>query len=214
MSKILKHTIFLVLTVAVAIAGVICLPVINLLTTEKPLPAQTSDQTFASISPVLQISCKNCHTPNLTNYPIYFHFPVANQIIKQDIMKAQSAFPITAEQLTGAEPFTSLQMTKLAVTIESARMPPSNYTFMHWNAFIQNSEKQRILSWLDQQNPHFGIKPIPEDNPFHRYPNKVKLGKQLYFDKQLSSDNTIACVTCHALDKGGTDQEKVSKLRF
>jgi len=36
-------------------------------------------------------------------------------------------------------------------------------------------------------------------------PKKVALGERLYFDKQLSGDGTVACATCHALDKGGTD---------
>jgi cytochrome c peroxidase len=31
---------------------------------------------------------------------------------------------------------------------------------------------------------------------------KVELGKQLYFDKRLSADNTIACATCHDPSQG------------
>lgn len=36
---------------------------------------------------------------------------------------------------------------------------------------------------------------IPEDNPMTRA--KIELGRQLYFDKRLSSDNTISCASCH-----------------
>lgn len=36
---------------------------------------------------------------------------------------------------------------------------------------------------------------IPEDNPMT--PEKVELGKMLYFDKRLSRDGTVACATCH-----------------
>jgi cytochrome c peroxidase len=36
---------------------------------------------------------------------------------------------------------------------------------------------------------------------------KVSLGKQLFHDKRLSGDNTVACASCHSLDKGGTDQQ-------
>lgn len=36
---------------------------------------------------------------------------------------------------------------------------------------------------------------IPADNP--QTDAKVRLGKQLYFDKRLSADNTISCATCH-----------------
>lgn len=50
---------------------------------------------------------------------------------------------------------------------------------------------------------------IPADNPMT--PEKVSLGKQLFFDKRLSGDGTAACTTCHLPEKGWTDGEKVSK---
>ncbi len=31
---------------------------------------------------------------------------------------------------------------------------------------------------------------------------KIELGRQLYFDKRLSADNTVSCATCHAPDEG------------
>jgi len=37
--------------------------------------------------------------------------------------------------------------------------------------------------------------PIPDDNPIT--PEKVALGKMLYFDTRLSKDGTISCATCH-----------------
>lgn len=49
---------------------------------------------------------------------------------------------------------------------------------------------------------------IPADNPLT--PEKVELGKMLYFDKRLSADNTVSCATCHNPQKGWTDQEVVS----
>ncbi len=49
---------------------------------------------------------------------------------------------------------------------------------------------------------------IPPDNP--QTPAKVALGKQLFFDKRLSEDNTEACASCHKPDKGFTDQQPTS----
>ncbi len=37
--------------------------------------------------------------------------------------------------------------------------------------------------------------PAPEDNPIT--PDRVALGRQLFFDKRLSRDGSIACATCH-----------------
>ena len=47
-----------------------------------------------------------------------------------------------------------------------------------------------------------GLKPVPvpTDNPMT--PEKVELGKQLYFDPRLSCDDTVSCASCHDPKKG------------
>ena len=45
--------------------------------------------------------------------------------------------------------------------------------------------------------------PVPPENPITE-PKRV-LGKILFWDEQLSSDNTVACGTCHRPGKGGGD---------
>jgi len=49
---------------------------------------------------------------------------------------------------------------------------------------------------------------IPAGNPLT--PEKVELGKLLYFDTRLSADNTVSCATCHDPEKVWTDQAAVS----
>ncbi|HHT9118523.1 MAG TPA: cytochrome-c peroxidase, partial [Candidatus Hypogeohydataceae bacterium YC38] len=49
---------------------------------------------------------------------------------------------------------------------------------------------------------------VPEDNPMT--PEKVALGKRLYFDPRLSYDNTVSCVPCHDLRLAGGDGGPVS----
>ncbi len=44
---------------------------------------------------------------------------------------------------------------------------------------------------------------IPADNPMT--PEKVALGRQLFFDKRLSVDNSRSCYSCHVCEKGLTD---------
>jgi cytochrome c peroxidase len=46
-------------------------------------------------------------------------------------------------------------------------------------------------------------KPIPQSVDLPA--NKVALGSKLFHEKRMSADNTISCASCHALDKGGTD---------
>ena len=49
---------------------------------------------------------------------------------------------------------------------------------------------------------------IPQDNPMSAA--KIELGRQLYFDKRLSADDTVSCATCHDPKKGFAEHEKVS----
>jgi cytochrome c peroxidase len=50
---------------------------------------------------------------------------------------------------------------------------------------------------------------VPPENPVT--PEKVALGRQLYFDKRLSKDGTVACATCHDPAKGFSDGRAVAE---
>ncbi|MCY2986471.1 MAG: cytochrome-c peroxidase [Planctomycetota bacterium] len=50
---------------------------------------------------------------------------------------------------------------------------------------------------------------VPKDNALT--PERVALGRKLYFDKRLSADGTISCATCHDVTRGFTDQLPVSE---
>ncbi len=41
-------------------------------------------------------------------------------------------------------------------------------------------------------------------------PEKITLGRSLFFDKRLSKDNSISCSSCHNLAHGGTDNLQFS----
>ncbi|CCB86687.1 methylamine utilization protein MauG [Parachlamydia acanthamoebae UV-7] len=51
--------------------------------------------------------------------------------------------------------------------------------------------------------------PWPEDNPYNK--EKAELGRLLYFDKRLSSNGTVSCATCHAIQDAFTDNQVVSQ---
>lgn len=50
---------------------------------------------------------------------------------------------------------------------------------------------------------------IPPENPMTL--QRWELGKKLYFDPILSSDNTVSCATCHSPEKGFSDASRTSK---
>ena len=65
-----------------------------------------------------------------------------------------------------------------------------------------------ILSPLRAEDDFpLGLKKLawPESNKHTA--EKVELGKQLYFDKRLSKDNTISCASCHDPKKGWSNDE-------
>jgi cytochrome c peroxidase len=54
--------------------------------------------------------------------------------------------------------------------------------------------------------------PVPAGNPITE-PKRV-LGKILFFDEQLSFDNTTACVSCHQINRGGVDPRRARTAGF
>jgi cytochrome c peroxidase len=56
---------------------------------------------------------------------------------------------------------------------------------------------------LPQQLTTYEPMQIPADNPLT--PEKVALGRQLFFDERLSGDGSRSCYSCHVCEKGLTD---------
>ncbi len=62
----------------------------------------------------------------------------------------------------------------------------------------------------DGPKPPLGLPAIdwPEDNPYSA--EKAELGRLLYFEPRMSSDQSVSCASCHSPDKGFTDRSEVS----
>jgi len=50
--------------------------------------------------------------------------------------------------------------------------------------------------------------PTPEHNS--QTPEKIELGRKLFFDRRLSGDGTISCASCHNPEKGFSDGREIS----
>ena len=50
---------------------------------------------------------------------------------------------------------------------------------------------------------------VPADNQLT--PDRIALGRKLYFDTRLSRDGTVSCATCHDVSRGFTDRRNVSE---
>jgi cytochrome c peroxidase len=51
--------------------------------------------------------------------------------------------------------------------------------------------------------------PVPESNPLT--PQKIALGRKLFFDKRLSRDRTLSCASCHDPKLAFSDGRKVAR---
>ncbi len=76
------------------------------------------------------------------------------------------------------------QLNRLQPSVDVSKTPPG-FDSVIWQAFI------------------------PQDNALT--PERVSLGRKLYFDKRLSADGTVSCATCHDVTRGFTDQLAVSE---
>ncbi|MGD9682882.1 MAG: cytochrome c peroxidase [Candidatus Obscuribacterales bacterium] len=187
------------------------LPISNFFLPRDQIKVEGGTPEFAAASKVLQKKCADCHSPDMTSYPIYFNLPIANQLIKEDIEEAQEHVTFSRAKLSGTEKFSTVAQAKIYSVIDSGEMPPAKYTLMHWDAGITQSDKDAVLAWIKSEGKSIGVEAIPEDkNPFDPDTRKAALGKKLFHDKRLSGDDTVSCASCHALDKGGTDHLRTS----
>ncbi len=72
---------------------------------------------------------------------------------------------------------------------------------------LQNRKGQVAdLNALAKQRP-LGLPaiPVPADNPLT--PEKIELGRKLFFDRRLSLNNTFSCAMCHIPEQGFTSNE-------
>lgn len=84
------------------------------------------------------------------------------------------------------------------------------------NMRAQKAMVDKLLPERDVTQPPPRIDPaiwnrlvVPADNQMT--PERVELGKELYFEKRLSKDGTVACATCHDVNRGFTDRLKTSE---
>ena len=68
------------------------------------------------------------------------------------------------------------------------------------------SAKAAVPAGVD---PEFWHSIVPSDNAIT--PERIALGKKLYFDPKLSKDGSVACATCHDVSRGFSDRRSTSE---
>lgn len=87
--------------------------------------------------------------------------------------------------------------------VAAAILAITSVLFISCNRTNQSAEFQPEILPLPPQLNTYEAMPIPADNLLT--PEKVALGRQLFFDERLSGDGTRSCYSCHVCEKGLTD---------
>lgn len=152
----------------------------------------------------------DCHS-NQTQYPFYASFPLAKEIIDNDVRKGRAFLNLEKNffNIQNDRKIPQQLLSKLEYVIKDNSMPPIQYRIAHWDKWITATDKKTILNWIAEIKGTI-VEPLPARSELNLDWNRVELGLKLFHDKRLSRDNTISCASCHDLTKGGTDQRQFS----
>ena len=177
---------------------------------------------FSKVSQIVQDKCMACHTRNY-ELPFYAKIPGIKQIIEQDFKDGLRAMDLRLDLVETAKtkPVSEVTLAKMEWVTMNNTMPPAKFTAVHWSTRVSDADRAAILDWVKSSRAaHYATGTAAKDKaneplqplPVLKYDaKKAALGEKLFNDKRLSGDNTVACVTCHGLDKGGTDNRRFSE---
>jgi cytochrome c peroxidase len=209
----------------VVILLVLALPISNLLASPSRNSLsrlQTDDPHLNQAAAIMADKCADCHSRE-TDLPFYANFPLASGLIQRDIREGMDSIDlVSALGDRGDRPVSEVVLAKIERTIEKNAMPPRKYVLLHWDAALDRQDREVISTWITRTRadhyvtpdvaPAFAyevIQPLPRTVDLD--PAKVALGRELYHDTRLSGDGTLACASCHDLNRGGTDRSRFSE---
>ena len=211
--------------IVTAVLVALAFPVSNLFIKPAPVTELSDkakdDPALAEVAHLFETKCHYCHVPG-ASLPFYASLPVAKQLMDYDIRIGLTWFEMPEELFPeggGAVPEPVLA--KIEYVVDRGQMPPLRYLAMHWDHSLSAGENKTIKDWLEsvRENEHAQadvpeelkrgpLRPVPKAKTLNLDPEKVAMGEKLFHDTRLSTDNTLSCASCHALDKGGTDQKQ------
>ena len=165
--------------------------------------------------------CISCHSAD-PKVPFYAKLPVVGKVIMKDIDSGYRAYDITKfmEELKVDGDVSPVDLAKIEKVVLDDRMPMPKYYLVHWGSSLTQAKRDIVLNWIHARRVAMYNDALPEDRagepvrPIDEYvaydPAKAALGFDLYHDKRLSVDNTVACASCHDLATAGVDNHQYS----
>ena len=98
---------------------------------------------------VLVRACGNCHS-NHTDWPWYSHVPPVSTWIAQHVREGRERLDFS-EWDTYSQWQRHDKLESICGLISTGRMPPWQYTVMHPEARLTETDKKAVCTWIDEE---------------------------------------------------------------
>lgn len=106
-----------------------------------------SENVPADVKEIMQRACYDCHSME-TQYPWYSYVAPVKWLVKSDINEGRHHVNFSNwADYQDKEKVKKLD--DLHEEVEKGDMPPSNYLFMHSEARLTESDRQKLINWAD-----------------------------------------------------------------
>ncbi len=113
---------------------------------EKTNPSTRNDASLdASVKPILQRACYNCHS-NETVWPWYSNVAPVSWLVGSDVKEARHAMNFSEWGDYPADVQSHMRK-HMVEEIEEGAMPPWYYSMMHSAARLKQEDRDKIKSW-------------------------------------------------------------------
>jgi hypothetical protein len=96
-------------------------------------------------NPVIERSCRNCHSER-TEWPLYSYLPGVGWLVEKDVAEAREHMNLSRWTTYSAEQRINL-LARIAAEVRNQRMPPARYTLLHPKARLSDAEIQQVYQW-------------------------------------------------------------------
>lgn len=167
----------------------------------SPAPRpQNQQEADAMAQALLESKCASCHGEK-PEYNSVVNL-LALGLLKRDVENAQRSFKLGRDDWRSGH----VDYLRMDYVLRTRKMPPTQYSMVHLGTRLTPEDVDILRHRYSKAGAYLrafsAIAPAtvaPEDK------EKVELGRLLFFDPRLSTNNQVACASCHDLTKGGTD---------
>ena len=208
-----KRTVAIVVLLMAAVATALLYCAMN-------RPPSADQNLNAQVLEIIQKGgCASCHSAS-PELPFYANLPVAGDLVQKDVAEGYRAYdiePLVAALSSGRD-INPVDVAKVEKVALDGTMPPAKYYLVHWGSQMTAAKRDIVEQWAEAFRDIYyadgvvgsePVRPIVQSQSVDE--RKVALGKILYHDTRLSSDNTVSCATCHDLATGGVDNKQYSE---